>query len=123
MTGETLLFFEGAAEGLPIYALLEERLIAAYPDMTVKVQKTQISFYDGCGFGCVSRPRKGKGLMVTFGLPFRLQSDRVFAVSEPYPGRWTQHVLAESPEDIDGELLGWMDMAHEFALNKRRKKT
>ena len=122
MTGETLLFFEGMEECLPIYLRLAERIIAAYPDTKIKVQKTQISFYHGCGFGCVSRPRKGKGLMVTFGLPFRLENDRLFAVSEPYPGRWTHHVMAESAEDIDGELLGWMDIAHEFAVSKRKKK-
>ncbi len=121
MTGETLLFFEGMEKGLPIYLRLEEKLIAAYPSMTLKVQKTQISFYDGCGFGCVSRHGKGRGIMVTFGLPFRLENERIFAASEPYPGRWTHHVPVESPEGIDNELLGWMDMAHEFAASKRRK--
>ena len=122
MTGEILLFFEGRAESLPIYQVLEEKLTAAYPGISIKAQKTQISFYDGCGFGCVSFPRKGKGIMVTFGLPFRLQSDRLFAVSEPYPGRWTHHMMAERLEDIDAELLSWMDIAHEFAVNKRKIK-
>lgn len=122
MTGEALLFFDKMPDSLPIYSALEHRLLNTYPDMTVKTQKTQISFYDGFCFGCASLPRKGKGLLVTFGLLFRLDGDRIYVATEPYPGRWTHHVIVKDTHEIDAELLSWMDMAHEFALRKGKKK-
>lgn len=87
MNAETLLFFEGSLDSLAIYTELEQTLMAAYPHMTIKVQKTQISFYGRCGFGCASQPRKRQGLMVTFGLPFKLDSGRILAAAVPYPGQ------------------------------------
>ena len=43
---------------------------------------------------------------------------------EPYPGRWTHHILVRTPEEIDGELLAWIDEAYAFANAKgqMRKK-
>ena len=40
------LFFDGAPEGFALYAELERRILAAHPHVTVKVQKTQITFSD-----------------------------------------------------------------------------
>ena len=37
------LFFDGAPEGFALYAELERRILAAHPQVTVKVQKTLIS--------------------------------------------------------------------------------
>ena len=37
---------------------------------------------------------------------------------EPYPNRWTHHVLVTREEELDGELLGWLEEAYEFARNK-----
>ena len=47
-----------------------------------------------------------------------LKSGRVLAASEPYPGRWTHHIIISSPEEIDAELLDWLAEAREFALTK-----
>ena len=38
---------------------------------------------------------------------------------EPYPGRWTHHVMVGSVDEIDGELLGWIQEAAEFPASKR----
>ena len=38
---------------------------------------------------------------------------------EPYPGRWTNHILVTRPEELDGELMEWLREAQDFALSKR----
>ena len=66
------LFFDGAPEGFALYAELERRILAAHPQVTVKVQKTQITFSARFGFAWFWLPdRRVKGcpeakLMVSF---------------------------------------------------------
>ena len=93
---------------------------------TVKVQKTQITFANRRQFACVSflparraKDRPEDYITVTLGLNRRLDSPRVDKASEPYPGRWTHHLLIASPEEIDGELMGWAREAAAFAESKR----
>ena len=50
------------------------------------------------------------------------ESPRIAVATEPYPNRLTHHVLAVSPEDIDGELMAWIEESHQFSLTKRRGK-
>jgi hypothetical protein len=38
---------------------------------------------------------------------------------EPYPGRFTHHVLLSGTEEIDDELLGWVKEAAVFSAGKR----
>ena len=58
-------------------------------------------------------------LVITFGLDHRVDSPRIDAVSEPYPNRWTHHVLISSPEEVDGELAAWVLEAARFSAGKR----
>ena len=44
---------------------------------------------------------------------------RIDAAVEPYPNRWTHHVLVASEEEIDGELMGWVKAASEFSKGKK----
>lgn len=124
---ETIAFFEKMPQAFPLYAAFDEKIRAKYPDLKIKVHKTQISFYNKHGFAYVWLPyRKVKGrpevyLIITFGLPCRLDSPRIAEAVEPYPNRWTHHVIVEKPADIDRQLLGWIDMAYEFAWNKQRR--
>lgn len=55
----------------------------------------------------------------TFGLGYHLESLRIDAASEPYPNRWTHHVLISEEKEIDEELMGWIKEAGAFALGKR----
>ena len=108
-----------------LYEALFRRMDGAFPEGTVKVQKSQISFYGRHLFAAASLPvRRRKDwpkmcLMVTVGLPYRLDSPRVVAASEPYPGRWTHHVLVTEADQIDEELMGWLREAWDFAESKR----
>ncbi len=123
MTQDELLFFSGHGEALPIYAELRGRITERWPDVEIRVARTQISFKVRYGFAFVSTRRMGRRcldvfIIVSFGLGREVRSGRIFAASEPYPGRWTHHVVVASPEEIDGELMGWIAEAHDFALAK-----
>ena len=124
-TGDVLFFFGEKTMELALYETLIERLTQALPEMTARVQKSQISFYGRHLFGAASLPiRRRKDwpercLVVTVGLARRLDSPRVAVAVEPYPGRWTHHVLIERPDQIDAELIGWLREAYAFAESKQ----
>ncbi len=119
---ETLAFFERDPAALPLYEAFLGEMLALYPDVGIKVQRTQISFSDGCGFAFISLPRRRGGLMLSLGLRARLNSPRVFQGVEPYPGRWTHHFLINAPGDIDDELRGWIADAHEYAVERGARR-
>ena len=56
--------------------------------------------------------------VLTLGLSAPLESDRVAAKTEPYPGRWTTHFVISSPSDSDEELFDWIEQAYQFAQAK-----
>lgn len=126
MDARESIFFAGDTGRLRIYGALTDKLRAQWPEMTVEVKKTQISFKNGHIFACASIPRMaaGKGaVQLTFGLPYRADSPRLFGVSEPYPMRWTHHTLVRSSEDIDAQLMDWLAQAYCFAAAKRKGKS
>ena len=100
MTEDILFFFDKRKDDLPLYETLESRIFREIENVRVKVQKSQISFYNRHLFACVSFAglRKKKDcpesyIVVTFGLDKRVESPRIEAASEPYPNRWTHHLL------------------------------
>lgn len=117
---DILFFFNGRPDALELYKTLFQQLDAAFPQASVKVQKTQISFYGPRLFAMASLPRRKRdpGLMVSFGLGRRLGSPRVSMAVEPYPGRWTHHVPVTDRELLNRELLGWLEEAWNFAQAK-----
>ncbi len=122
---DVLFFFDGRPLELALYQTLFRSLETAFPEASVRVQKTQISFYGRHLFAAVSLPvRRRKGwpehcIVVTIGLSHRLESPRIAVAVEPYPNRWTHHVLVSGEEQIDGELLDWLKEAWAFSENKR----
>ena len=129
MNTDILFFFGEHMDALPVYERLEARILAQIPDVKIKVAKTQITFAKRCGFAFVSfnpcrkaEERPAVWMTVTFGLGCRKESPRIDVAAEPYPGRWTHHVMVGSAEEIDEELLGWIQEAAEFAETKGRLK-
>ena len=51
-------------------------------------------------------------------LAYRLSSPRIAVATEPYPNRWTHHVVISEAGQIDEELLGWLREAYDFAMAK-----
>lgn len=123
-TDDVLRFFQGRPLELALYEDLFRRLEEAFPDALVKVQKSQISFYGRHLFAAVSLPLRRKkdwpenSILVTFGLSYQKQSTRIAVATEPYPNRWTHHVLVSAPGQIDGELLDWLREAWQFSESK-----
>ena len=120
MTQDTILFFNKNPEALPLYEAFEQKVLSEIRDVTVKVQKTQISFSNKRNFAFASLlpVRKAKErpkvyLTITFGLSSRVDSPRIDGAVEAYPNRWTHHVMISSQEEIDGELMGWVEKAAE----------
>ena len=126
MDSAVLFFFEKDPAALLLYEAFERAVRELVPDVGIKVQKTQITYTNPKVFAAVSlRPARRKAerpehyITVTLGLNRRLDSPRVDAASEPYPARWTHHLMISSAGEIDGELLGWVAEAAAFSASQR----
>ena len=122
LDADALMFFDQHMDILPLYQAFEELLFDSFPVVNKRVQKTQITFSNRHVFACVSFARvKRKAelpkryMVITLGLPAPLDSERVAVKTEPYPGRWTHHIVVSSPEELDEDLLSWMKTAYTFA--------
>lgn len=125
MDDKLLRFFDQMPEALPLYQKFEREVLSRVEDVHIKVQKTQITYSNRHVFACVSfaKVRKAKErppvyIVVTFGLAYKKESPRIDIATEPYPNRWTHHVLVSREEGIDGELLGWVEEAAAFSAAK-----
>ena len=122
---DTLFFFNRHRTAYPLYACFQEKLLARFPESRIKVQKSQISYYNRHLYACVPflKVKKKSELpddyfVLTLGLSAPLESDRVAAKTEPYPGRWTTHFVISRPSDLDEELFDWIEQAYRFAQEK-----
>ena len=120
MCPEILTLFSPTPGGAELYAALEEAIFRRFPDVEIRPRRTQVGFFHGCGFAWVwparrKRERNAGQIGLTLGLPAPVTSPRIAEAIEPYPGRWTHHLLLSSPADLDPELLGWLDEAYRFA--------
>ena len=124
-TSDALFFFAEQPAAFALYEAFADRVLTLFPEASARVQKTQITFSGRRVFACVSclRVRRKAELpdpwiVVTLGLPCPLASPRVAAKTEPYPGRWTNHIVVGSVEEIDDELLAWVRQAWDFSARK-----
>ena len=125
---DTLLFFQGHQDAFDLFETFEEYLYNTFPVIRKRVQKTQISYSNRCIFACISFARvKRKAelpngyLVLTIGLSAPLNSHRIVQKTEPYPGRWTHHIVISRPEELDEELISWIREAYDFADKKQRR--
>ena len=125
MTGEVLAFLGGDPGKIAIFEAYEGAVLSC-GESAMRVAKTQISWGTPFLFAMLSHPRRGAdrragALLATFGLHGRLDSPRILQAVEPYPGRWTHHLLLARPEEVDGEVAAWLAEAWAFAREKGRK--
>lgn len=124
MDSDIGLFFDKMPQALPLYMMFAEKVCTEYPFVQINVQKSQIAFSNKHNFAFVWLPiRKMKNrpyiyIIVSFGLPYRLDSPRIIQSTEPYPNRWTHHVIIQDQNEIDTELMGWIKEARNFAVKK-----
>ncbi len=135
-------FFAGAPWALPLFEAVRQAIgQAAGTGGSMTVQKTQIAFRIGPSEGCRPLqfafvwlpldPRQGglrriKGrpepcLAPSFGLGRPERDPRILSVSEPYPGRFTHHMLLAEPSQVDEQVRGWLREAADFAREKQRR--
>ena len=126
MTLDEMMFFDSHPAAMPLYEKLKDSILAEVPDARIEVKKTQISFFAKHMFAAISftpvrraKERPKAFLTVTFGLRRRVASPRIDAAAEPYPGRWTHHVMIGSTEEVDAELMGWIREAAASSSGQR----
>lgn len=128
MTAEVLGFLGGAPRRIALFEAVEAAILAL-GDCELAVAKTQISWGNPYKFAFLSIPRRsmvpgGRAedcLLLSFGLDHREEHPRIAAVANPYPNRWTHHVVLAEPEDIDETVKNWLENAWLFAKNKKRR--
>jgi len=124
MDTDVVQFFAKMPGALPLYLAFADNIRVLYPDVKIKVQKSQISFASKHGFAYVWLPmRQMEGrpavyMIVSFGLPYSIDSPRIVEAVEPYPHRWTHHVIIASLEDIDEQVMDWIDLSYHFSFAK-----
>lgn len=81
---DTMLFFDKHETAYPLYEQFQEKLLAHFPESRIKVQKSQISYYNRHLYACVSflKVKKESELsedyfVLTLGLSAPLDSNRV----------------------------------------------
>ena len=129
MDQNVILFFNKNQQALPLYESFEQKVLESVEDVHIRVQKTQISFSNKHNFAFVSflpvrkaKERPASFIVVTFGLQRRVESGRIDAVVEPYPNRFTHHVLVSHTKELNEELMGWVKEAAVFSAEKQRRR-
>lgn len=110
--------FLACPESIPCYEAVYTRLTGMFPEAAVKVDRTQTAFSRGVQFAWLSAPKRKAdrgGVVLSFSLPERAESDRIFASVEPYPGRWMHHMLLRGPDALDEACEAWLRGAWDFA--------
>ncbi len=122
---DELIFFDKYPAAFPLYEAFVKGLFEMFPSTSLRVQKSQITFSNRHVFACVSFARVKKKaelpdpyIVVTLGLPYPLGSDRVAVKTEPYPGRWTTHLVISSQSELDNEFYMWVRQAYDFSESK-----
>lgn len=126
MLPELEILFADTEGGAALCSRLIEDVQSALPEVELRPARTQIGLFHGCGFAWVwparrkSERRQGC-IGLSIGLPARVESERFHSAVEPYPGRWTHHMLLSSEREIDAELIAWLREAWHFAAFRSRK--
>lgn len=114
-------FFSKMPEVIPLYERIEEKILERFDDVSIEIKKTQITFKSKRGFVYVWLPiRRMKNrpvyyLVLSFGLDQRIESSRIAESVETYKNRWMHHLIVEKPEELNDELMRWIQEAYLFA--------
>jgi hypothetical protein len=111
-------FFAGHPDGAAVATAVAATVDAVGPH-TVRVTRSQVAFRRRRGFAWLWRPgqyvRSDVPAVLSVALPDRDGSSRWKEVVQPSPGRWMHHLELSSPEQVDGEVRGWLRTAYDAA--------
>jgi len=113
-------FFSGKPEARELFMAIERKIRAIGPAI-ITVSKTQISFATRTQFAWVwlpqptDRKRPLNSLVLSFGCGRRIDHEQIVEAVEPYPGRWTHHVIIAEEADLIQALDTWLREAYRFS--------
>lgn len=111
---QTDAFFAGRGELWALFEALRARVLARYPETSLRVMKTCIAFEDPEPYLYVSFPprKRMEGLWLSISLREPVESPR-FALLVPISKtRTTAHIQLPDAQGIDGELLSLIALSH-----------
>ena len=112
-------FFAADEEMLALARALILGALERWPDTVIAVQKTQVGLGGPRPFCALYPPRKAAdrkahALGLSLFLPRVPDCPRIAAAAEPYPGRFTCHMVVEREAELDEELWAWLTEARQF---------
>lgn len=117
---EVEAFFTGNPVAKALFMAVERKIQAIGPAI-ISVTKTQISFATRTQFAWVwmpqptDRKRQLHSLVLSFGCGRQIVHDQIVEAIEPYPGRWTHHVIIAEEADLTDAVDAWMREAYRFS--------
>ena len=91
-------------------------------------RKTQVAFARARRFAWLWLPQlwitkqPPDSITVTFGLDHRVRDTRIKQSVEPYPGRFTHHIVITKASDFDARVKGWIREAYDRAREAKRSR-
>ena len=117
--------FEDRSESFRLFHLVNDFVHSLGP-VDVVVTKTQVAFGRKRRFAWVWLPQMwirkqpGDSITLTFGLDHRIRDLAIKESLEPYPGRFTHHVVITKAKDFNIRIRDWLREAYEQAGQSRR---
>ena len=107
MNADLLMFFDKTPDSLTLYEAVADKICVEFKNVKVKIRKTQIAF-----------AKKHKCIILTFGLGHQVVHPQIDVSTEPYPNRWTHHIVIKSVDEVDEQIVDWISGVYNFALAK-----
>ncbi len=108
--------------------LAVEKMIDSIGPVTIEVSKSQISFGTKTKFAWVWLPpiwsnnRPENCIVLTFGAEKQIEDQQIVEVVEPYPGRFTHHIIVETESDLTNEVYHWLCESYDFSQKRGKKQ-
>ncbi len=118
--------FKGRPGAYKLFQLIEKH-IKTFGAIKVEAKKTQVSFSTTRKFAWVWLPQMWirkqpqESITLTFALKCRIRNRQIKKAVEPYPGRWTHHVVIERPANLTKDVRMWLREAYEQAAKGPRR--
>lgn len=113
-------YFAGYTQQAELFLALR-KLCESLGPVRIEAMKSGISFATRYKFAWVWLPQRydlhqpGGSLVLSFGLDRQIIHPRIKEAVNPYPQRWTHHVVIQDPADLDDNLQGWLAEAYRFS--------
>jgi len=123
---EVEAFFSGNPVTKALFMAVERKIRAIGPAI-ITVGKTQISFATRTQFAWVwmpqptGRKRPMHSLVLSFGCGRKIEHEQIVEAIEPYPGRWTHHVIIAEAADLTADVDDWLREAYRFSETRGLK--